>query len=358
MNEGSPAPVTGRSSLRRQFVIFTLVALACAAGAVGYGLHVASRQQAAAAAAPKIEAAPIAALPSDGRPYLVYRSTALGDTYGRVSVAFLDDLKGKRLVAPLQCERVHVAAGLGICLQAKRGAITTFAAHVFDSSFRILHTHTLAGPPSRARMSPDGRFAAVTVFVTGHSYASTGFVTRTSVIDTRSGAMLVDDMESFEVERDGRVIKAVDFNFWGITFTRDAARFYATLGTAGETLLIEGDLEKRRARVLRGGIECPSLSPDNTRIAFKRRQADGPGRFKWGIQVLDLRDGKVTALAAETRNVDDQMEWLDDAQLLYGMPGDEKAATAATGIWSIAADGAGAPRSFIPLGYSPAAARR
>lgn len=358
MNEGSPAPVTGRSSLRRQFVIFTLVALACVAGAVGYGLHVASRQQAAAAAAPKIEAAPIAALPSDGRPYLVYRSTALGDTYGRVSVAFLDDLKGKRLLAPLQCERVHVAAGLGICLQAKRGAITTFAAHVFDSSFRILHTHTLAGPPSRARMSPDGRYAAVTVFVTGHSYASTGFVTRTSVIDTQSGRMVVDDMESFTVERDGQVIKAVDFNFWGITFTRDAARFYATLGTAGETLLIEGDLGKRRARVLRGGIECPSLSPDNTRIAFKRRQPDGPGRFKWGIQVLDLRDGKETALAAETRNVDDQMEWLDDAQLLYGMPDDEKAATAATGIWSIAADGAGAPRSFMPLGYSPAAARR
>lgn len=359
MNEGVPAPAPERSGgLRRQIIAFALIALACVAGAVGYGLRVASRQQAAAAAAPKIEAVPIAALPADGRPYVVYRSTALGDTYGRVGVAYLDDLKGKRLVAPLQCERVHVAAGLGICLQAKRGAITTFSAHVFDGSFKVLHTHALAGPPSRARMSPDGRFAAVTVFVTGHSYASTGFVTRTSVIDTRSGRMVVDDMESFEVERDGLVIKAVDFNFWGITFTRDATRFYATLGTAGETLLIEGDLEKRRARVLRGDVECPSLSPDNTRIAFKRRQADGPGRFKWGIRVLDLRDGKETALAAETRNVDDQMEWLDDTRLLYGMPDDDKAATAATGIWAIPADGAGAPRIFVPLGYSPAAAQR
>ena len=208
---------------------------------------------------------------------------------------------------------------------------------MFDHGFQILHSYPLAGPPSRARVSPDGRLAAVTVFVTGHSYASTGFVTRTSIIDIAGGRMIVDDLEKLEVHHEGEVIKAPDFNFWGVTFTADGRRFYATLGTAGKTLLIEGDIAERRARVLKDDVECPSLSPDNRRIAFKRRQPDaGPGRFKWGLHVLDLSTGQETALAAETRNVDDQVEWLGNDRLLYGMPEDGAAASAATNVWSIA----------------------
>jgi hypothetical protein len=361
MSAGSrtPAPADHAAGITRaRLITFGLVTLLCIAGAIGYGWHAATRTQASAAAAPRLQIEPIAVLPAGDRPYLVYGSTAIGESYGRVAISYPDAPDGPRLLTPLRCERVHVSSGTGVCLEARRGAITTYTAHLFDRDFRIRHSHPLAGPPSRARVSPDGRLAAVTVFVTGHSYASTGFVTRTSIIDAGSGQMLIDDLEKIEVERDGKVVKAVDFNFWGVTFTRDGTRYYATLGTGGETLLIEGDVAARRARVLRGDVECPSLSPDNTRIAFKRRQPDGPGRFRWGIVVLELATGRETALIAEQRNVDDQVEWLGNETLLYAMPQEGGGiASAATDVWGIAADGSGSPQKLMGYAQSPASVR-
>ena len=71
--------------------------------------------------------------------------------------------------------------------------------------------------------------------------------------------------------------------------------------------------------MLRTGVECPSLSPDGTRIAFKKRN---PGTVvTWGISVLDLATLEDHPLA-ETRNVDDQVEWLDDQTVIYGLPQD------------------------------------
>lgn len=392
----------------RRALTFLAVLIVCIAGAVTYATREVSRSQAAAAAQPRIAVTSVAELPvtpttsvaptpppnpeaaasiaarpvtsqvvatspaaSSGntkvvstigsaadRPYLLFRSTALGDTYGRVSVEYLDALGGQRLVTQLQCERVHFAAGFGVCLEARRGALTTYHAHIFDRRLDIKQSYDLAGPPSRARMSPDGRLAAVTVFVSGHSYASVGFTTRTSVIDVAAGKWLVDDLEKFYVMRDGAVIKASDFNFWGVTFTRNSRRFYATLGTAGKTILIEGDLSARTLRVMHDDVECPSLSPDNTKIAFKRRRAsETPGRFVWGLHVLDIATGKETALVAERRNVDDQVEWLGARDVLYAMPEDTSNASAATNIWALPVDGVGPPRLLVPLAFSPTAVR-
>ena len=88
-----------------------------------------------------------------GHPYMLFRSTALGETYGRVSLAYLDATDDRRYVSPLQCDRVHFAAGRGLCLEADRGVVTTYRAHIFDREFRILHTFPLGGIPSRARLS-------------------------------------------------------------------------------------------------------------------------------------------------------------------------------------------------------------
>ena len=48
----------------------------------------------------------------------------------------------------------------------------------------------------------------------------------------------------------------------------------------------------KEARVLRENVECPSLSPDNTRIVFKKRMTDGPGGVTWRLHVLDLATQK------------------------------------------------------------------
>ena len=72
-------------------------------------------------------------------------------------------------------------------------------------------------------------------------------------------------------------------------------------------------MSTRTARVIHDNVECPSLSPDGTRIGYKKLVgSDGTWRF----HVLDLATGADVALA-ETRSVDDQLEWLDDHNLLY-----------------------------------------
>jgi WD40-like Beta Propeller Repeat len=269
---------------------------------------------------------------------------------------FLDAKDGVRHVTPLRCERVHLAGARGICLEAQRGAITSYHAVLFDRSLRKLHSAALAGAPSRARMSPDGKLAAMTVFVSGHSYASPGFSTRTSIIDAQDGKMIVDDLESMTVLRSGQPFKRTDFNFWGVTFTPDATGFYATLQTGGQTLLVQGDLAARQMQVLARNAECPSLSPDGKRLAFKRRIEPPPqGRVAWSLHVLDIASGQETALAKETRSVDDQVEWISEREIAYAMPDDS--APAATQTWALAADGQRAPRPLLPLALSPAVAR-
>ena len=293
------------------------------------------------------------------RAYVLFRSTALGETYGRVSLAYLDAADNQRYVTPLQCDRVHFAAGRGLCLQAKRGVVTTYQAQLFDGEFHVLQTVALGGIPSRARLSADGRLAAMTVFVSGHSYAGTDFSTRTSVMDATDGRMLIEDFEELTVLREDVPFKATDFNFWGVTFSRDSNRFYATLATAGKFYLIEGDVASRRARVIHEGVECPSLSPDNTRLAFKRRVdvGDRLGRFVWRLYVLDLATRTETPLVGETRNVDDQVEWLDNDHIVYALPDDARRSSAATNSWVLATKGSAAPRLLASMAFSPAVVR-
>ena len=190
------------------------------------------------------------------------------------------------------------------------------------------------------------------MFVSGDSYAPGSFSTRTTVIDTASGESL-GDLEQYTVLRDGTPFKALDFNFWGITFASHN-RIYATLGTGGRTYLIEADVDSKRATIRHENVECPSLSPDGTRIAFKKRMASAGGRLLWRLHVLDLRTGVETALG-ETRSVDDQAEWLDAGTVTYALPSDSKPGS--TDVWSVPADGSGSPANILSAAWSPAFVR-
>jgi hypothetical protein len=328
--------------LRRRGLVFALFAGAClvvAVAAVGWAV---------ARGGPDAEeevapGTPLVRIESFAKPLVVFQHVVRDDDYAHVAVSAATRT-GRRTITGLVCERIHFAAGRGLCLMPKRGLGVRYTAKVISSDFRVRDEITLSGLLSRARVSPDGRYGATTGFVNGHSYAEQGaFSTQTTLIELASGKALAD-LEDFEVVRDGKRFDAIDHNFWGVTFARDSNRLYATLSTRGKTYLVEGDVAARRLRVLHDNVECPSLSPDETRVAYKKRI----GRGTWRLHVLDLASGKETALA-ETRSIDDQVEWLDDRRILYG--------TSAGDVWVVPADGTGAPATYLAGALSPAVLR-
>jgi dipeptidyl aminopeptidase/acylaminoacyl peptidase len=276
------------------------------------------------------------------KPFLVYQHVARDEHYAEVAVVPLSRPDAAPTFTGLVCERVYFAARRGLCLMPKQEPLgAAVRARVVGLDFRPLHTARLDGILSRARVSPSGRYGATTTFVTGHSYRDQGFSTNTSLLDMVGGKVLAD-LEDFEVTKDGKPFDAIDFNFWGVTFAAGDQRFYATLQTAGDLYLVEGDLETKKARVVGEDVECPSLSPDGRRIAFKLREGNS-----WRLHVLDLASGRKTPLA-ETRSVDDQVEWLDGGRILYGLTGD---------LWVVQADGRGRPRVYRHDALSPAVVR-
>jgi hypothetical protein len=285
------------------------------------------------------------------RPHLLYRSTRLGPDFGKLSLVALDDPGGPVATTDLSCERVDFQVDRGVCLAVKRGAVTTYATVVFDEQFRVVHETALAGLPSRVRVSPDGRLGATTSFVSGDSYAPGTFSTRTELLDLRTGESF-GALEQFRAFRDGDAFESVDFNYWGITFARDGRTFYATLGTGGHTYLVEGDVEERTVTVLRDGVECPMLSPDGRRIAFKKRVPEESGRLAWRLSVLDL-DTLEDHELAEPANIDDQANWLDADTVIYALPvADSGSPTFDT--WRVPADGSGAPERLLSGAWSTA----
>ncbi|MFI5348417.1 MAG: hypothetical protein ACHQ2Z_02640 [Elusimicrobiota bacterium] len=287
------------------------------------------------------------------RSRIYFRYNGIDADYGKLAVVDSDDLAHRRFIEGFSCEVVAFAAGHGICLTAERGAITTYAAKLFDETFKHPITIPLQGIPSRCRVSPDGRTAALTVFITGHAYTSPHFSTQTLLLDAASGKVLAN-IEEFAVTREGRPFKAPDFNFWGVAFTPDSKNFYCTLNTNGVSYLIKGDIASRTAAVLRSNVECPSLSPDGARIAYKKPL---PGkRISWRLQVLDVASMKETALT-ETRSVDDQLQWLDNRSVLYAVSENPGGSSASTDVWLARVDVDAAPALFLSKAYSPAVVR-
>jgi hypothetical protein len=283
-----------------------------------------------------------------GKPHLLFTegTTARLANYPLVMAA-LDSPNGEHYHPGLSCERVYFAVGEGLCLTVG-GASSAGSAVLFDQNFNVRSTIKASGLPSRARISADGRYGAMTFFVSGDSYATAGqFSTRTSIIDMQSGTVLAN-LEDFTVRKDGQVLNSPNRNFWGITFEQNSDHFYATMGSGDKTYLIEGDIAAREAHTLIENVECPSLSPDQQHIVFKRRIADGPPAI-WRLSVLDLQTMQVTPLS-ETRNVDDQAEWLDNSHVLYTPYG-------SLDTWVVPSDGSGAPKVFAYGVLSPAVAR-
>jgi hypothetical protein len=305
---------------------------------------------------PSIENTPSAPAPPLNFPRqpreIYFRHTDINSDYGKLARVDYRDLSHPDIIQTFSCQVVHFAGGHGVCLTS--GAFyTAFLAQLFYSSLTVLATMPLNGVPSRTRVALDGKTAAITVFVSGHSYTSADFTTRTLLVET-STARIIADLEEFKVTMNGKPFVSQDFNYWGVTFTPDSQHFYCTLSSNRKHYLVKGDIAARTATVLHENVECPSLSPDATRIAYKKRVEGGN---TWQLHILDLATMRETPLT-EKRSVDDQLEWLDNTHVLYALPDDTPGSSPLiTNVWVTDVEGNAPPRLFLAKAYSPAVVR-
>jgi hypothetical protein len=351
-------------SRRGRQKIFVWVLLGCITLAIGYTSWIILRADASPNVAepnlqgqttPQSIARPEELETIQKGPHLLFLQP-VGPHYGQVTLAGFEPESSQLAQTTLSCDRVHYAAGNGICLiydsstpvQDLLAPIPTWVM-LFGPDFQPRHQFTVEGIPSRTRVSPDGKYAAFTVFVSGHSYADANMSTATVLLETATGTSL-GSLEEFEVWKDGRRYEAIDFNFWGVTFAQDSNRFYATLRSYNTTYLVQGDIASRKLTVLRENVECPSLSPDGTRLAFKKLTSTGT----WQLTVLDLATMQETPLA-ERESIDDQAEWLDNERVLY-QKADHTPARRLS-VFVVPTDGSGQPEIFLPKAESPAVVR-
>ncbi|KIS26984.1 hypothetical protein TV39_12940 [Arthrobacter sp. SPG23] len=336
---------------RKHWIILLVITVVVLAGAGSYAAIAFQRFQDSRSAASAVSVASGRALPA--APFVLFRNTAPGQGYGMAGTVPLEEPAGQRLLASEACDRVYGTSRNVVCLKTNRGLVTNFEAVLLNREWQPNSRWALPGMPSRTRMSADGSLVSTTVFVTGHSYGASGFSTETSISRTDGGAG-TGNLEAFALIVNGAHVTAADRNIWGVTFVLgDADVFYATAASSGRIWLVKGSISAKTLTAIHDGVECPSVSPDGTRVAYKMNIGT-PVAAHWKIAILDLASGNETVLA-EARSIDDQIEWLDDGILLYGVPRD--GAEGDSDIWQIRADPSARASLFIEHAWSPSVVR-
>lgn len=290
---------------------------------------------------PVADAAGLALLPAGQR--LLVRAVDPKRTRRDGAVFALSGDGSSSRAGDLACKRVAANAdGSGLCL-ARHANGLDYEAIVFGASYAPRARAFIQGVPDRARVSRDGRYGGYTSFDPDKAaaYFANGarFTTYTRIVDLRDGKEILR-LEDLRIERGDERVPTDEANFWGLTFA-DGNRFYATLALRGQHHLIEGAVGEPVARIVGADVECPALSPDGKRIAYKRRIG---GKNRWRFRVRDLATGRDVALA-EPRSIDDQPDWLGDDLVVYS---DDEA------TFAVPADGSGGPQRLAANATSPA----
>src|SRR6478672_11670736 len=200
-------------------------------------------------------------------PHLVFQNVIRNSDYAATSLVPLDSPGGMRVATGLVCERVHFAAGHGVCLSAEHAAESSYFAVAFGADFAPAGRSELGGAPTFARVSPDGRLAAASFQTSPPTEEAPIAPSETWLLDTASGKV-VADLADFDLVRDGVTVTEPEVDYWGVTFKRDGDGFYGSVRYGGNIYLAEGSIAAHRLTVLRGGVSAPSLSPDQRHLAF------------------------------------------------------------------------------------------
>src|SRR5262245_50301075 len=271
-------------------------------------------------------------------PFVMFRTLAPKGAFGRVAMARPAQPAARHLT-PLSCARVQWAAGVGLCVvEEAEGKTVHQLLYVFDRRFVLRTRIALAGIPIRARVSPDGRFASVTVYGEEESPNGERLASESMLIDARTGRVL-GDLREFAVDNPHNLPIEQPVDISSVAFTADGDRFFATFATPSARYLASGAVSTRRLELVGAGLANEAVSPDGTRLIAKKQTGS---RGHWQLVVLDLTTKGEIDLNQGPRSIDDQVEWLDDAHVIYHDVTDE-----GTGIWVLPTDGVGGPSLLI-----------
>ena len=92
------------------------------------------------------------------------------------------------------------------------------------------------------------------------------------------------------------------------------------------------------------------MSPDGARVAFKVDVDEGSASV-WEIADLDLATMERSRVGRATRGLDDQVEWLDDDSLLYGLSRPDEPGV--SDVWAVDARTGAEPELLIEEAWSP-----
>ena len=276
-----------------------------------------------------------------------------GDDYGRLAIRHTD---GTRTLLDRSCLRVHIAGNHGVCLSKAEGLTASFDTTFFEASNLDKDIKDYPSAlPSRARISPNGRFSAVTAFVSGSSYVDIGAETTTLLtIDEIDSTRLLRGGNQFEINSEEDRFKNLNAQYWGITFGADEDEVYVTGFYGEQPEIMHGTLNNMTIEPTGWVGSCPSLSPDGKTLVFKEMRQDG----SFELVAVDVATNTKMKLG-EARSVDDQVEWLDNDTILYALhpEGGDNPVQPEFDIWMLDIAEGSEPALFLPNADSPAVGR-
>ena len=187
-------PARRSLTLRQRLLILAVICIVVAVGSVAYFVEQRSQAQELVNNAPPIAVSnDLSVLATD---HVVFRSAAIGPTYGKLSVVPLSNPAGPRVVFQQDCDRVYATATDGVCLLEEHTLAPVPGRQLFDAELKPTTSAVLVGTPSRARFSPDGTLLATTTFVLGDSYAVDGAFSTQTLIRRPEGDLNLEDVQA------------------------------------------------------------------------------------------------------------------------------------------------------------------